>query len=114
MTDVMSSAIQCRRGGRMHDAGSVNEDPTEFDPRRLARLRRYTWWSIVPMMPIYALFPAINLATVTYSAVEIVVLALVALVVAVDGTQLSTLLMRGFGHGPRYPVARGLDRKSVV
>ncbi|TWF92650.1 two-component system sensor histidine kinase DesK [Saccharopolyspora dendranthemae] len=92
----------------MHDAGSVNEDPTEFDPRRLARLRRYTWWSIVPMMPIYALFPAINLATVTYSAVEIVVLALVALVVAVDGTQLSTLLMRGFGHGPRYPVARGL------
>lgn len=108
MTDVMSSAIQCRRGGRMHDAGSVNEDPTEFDPRRLARLRRYTWWSIVPMMPIYALFPAINLATVTYSAVEIVVLALVALVVAVDGTQLSTLLMRGFGHGPRYPVARGL------
>ncbi|WP_246110624.1 histidine kinase [Saccharopolyspora dendranthemae] len=86
----------------------MNEDPTEFDPRRLARLRRYTWWSIVPMMPIYALFPAINLATVTYSAVEIVVLALVALVVAVDGTQLSTLLMRGFGHGPRYPVARGL------
>ncbi|GAB3669976.1 sensor histidine kinase [Saccharopolyspora tripterygii] len=86
----------------------MNEDPTEFDPRRLARLRRYTWWSIVPMMPIYALFPAINLATGPYSAAEIVVLALVALLVAVDGTVLSTLLMRGFGRGPRYPVARGL------
>lgn len=92
----------------MHDAGDVNEDPTEFDPRRLARLRRYTWWSIVPMMPVYALFPAINLATGRYDAAEIVVLALVALLVAVDGTQLSTQLMRGFGHGPRYPVARGL------
>lgn len=92
----------------MHDAGDVNEDPTEFDPRRLARLRRYTWWSIVPMMPVYAVFPAIDLATGDYGAPEVVVLALAALLVTVDGTQLSTLLMSGFGHGPRYPVARGL------
>jgi two-component system, NarL family, sensor histidine kinase DesK len=92
----------------MHDAGEVNEDPTEFDPRRLARLRRYTWWSIVPMMPVYAVFPAIDLATGGYGAPEVVVLALVALLVTADGTQLSTLLMSGFGHGPRHPVARGL------
>ncbi|MEB3366149.1 sensor histidine kinase [Saccharopolyspora mangrovi] len=85
----------------------MNDDPTDFDPRRLARLRRYTWWSIVPLMPVYALFPAADLVSGPYTAPEIVVLALVALLVAVDGTLLSAPLMRGFGHGPRHPAARG-------
>ncbi|WP_158628649.1 sensor histidine kinase [Saccharopolyspora rhizosphaerae] len=84
----------------------MSDDPTEFDPRRLARLRRYTWWSIVPMMPVYGLLPAINLGTVDYSAAEVVVLALVVLLVVVDGTLLSTQLMLGFGHWPRHPVVR--------
>ncbi|WP_344125632.1 histidine kinase [Saccharopolyspora halophila] len=84
----------------------MTDDPTDFDPRRLVRLRRYTWWSLVPTMSSYALFPAINLARADYSAPEIIVLALAVLLIVVDGTRLSVLLMRGFGNGARRPVLR--------
>ncbi|MEV6231128.1 histidine kinase [Saccharopolyspora shandongensis] len=87
-------------------------DPTQFDPRRIVRLRRYTWWSLVPVMPMYALFPVFNLVVGArdgfYGTPEIVVLALVLVVIAVDGTILSIGLMRGLGKGVSRPVPHGV------
>ncbi|MEV0087999.1 histidine kinase [Saccharopolyspora sp. NPDC050642] len=87
-------------------------DPVQFDPRRIVRLRRYTWWSLVPLMPIYALFPVLNLVAGArqgfYGTPEIVVLALVLVAIAVDGTILSISLMRGLGQGTSRPVLHGV------
>ncbi|MEV0704472.1 histidine kinase [Saccharopolyspora sp. NPDC050389] len=110
MTDVMpESAIGARR---MQDAGPVSDpDPVQFDPRRIVRLRRYTWWTLVPLIPVYALFPVLNLAAGArngfYGTPEIVVLSLALVVIAVDGTLLSIGLMRGLGQGNSHPALHG-------
>ncbi|KAA5836954.1 histidine kinase [Saccharopolyspora hirsuta] len=83
----------------------------EFDPRRIRRLRTYTWWSLVPLQPFYALFPLLNLVTGVrsgfYGTVEVVVLALVLLATVLDGLQLSTSLMEGLGRGRHRPLRNG-------
>ncbi|MER5394176.1 histidine kinase [Saccharopolyspora sp. NPDC002686] len=80
----------------------------EFDPRRIRRLRRYTWWSIVPMQPFYVLAPLLLLLVGAsegrYSTVEVVLLAVVAVLAAIDGTWMATSLMQGLGHGKHRPV----------
>lgn len=102
MTDV----IPAGRAPPMDDAGRVNATP-EFDPRRIRRLRRYTWWSIVPMQPLYVLAPLLLLVAGAsegrYSTVEVVLLGLAAVLAAVDGTWMSLSLMQGLGHGKHRP-----------
>jgi two-component system sensor histidine kinase DesK len=110
MTDVMAQRAVC--APPMKDAVRVSDpDAVEFDPRRIRRLRRYTWWSIMPLMPFYTLFPAMNLVLGFrqgfYDTAEVVVLALVAVLIAAEGTRLSTSLMQGLGHGTQRPVELG-------
>ncbi|MER7013270.1 histidine kinase [Saccharopolyspora sp. NPDC000359] len=85
----------------------------EFDSRRIRRMRTYTWWTLVPLQPFYAVFPVVNLVTGVragfYGTVEIVVLSLVLLATVFDGLQLSTILMEGLGRGQHRPV-----RNTVV
>ncbi|MGW1682203.1 sensor histidine kinase [Saccharopolyspora sp. NPDC002376] len=80
----------------------------EFDPRRIRRLRTFTWWSLVPLQPVYAVFPLANLVAGVeegfYSTVGVVVLALIVLATVVDGVWLSTSLMEGLGHGKHRPL----------
>ncbi|MGP4021185.1 sensor histidine kinase [Saccharopolyspora sp. 5N708] len=87
-------------------------EAVDFDPRRIRRLRRYTWWSIVPTLPCYAVFPAMNLFLGAtrgfYNAVEVVVLSVIGVVIAVEGTRLCASLMKGLGRGEHRPVVAGV------
>ncbi|MCI2420660.1 histidine kinase [Saccharopolyspora sp. K220] len=87
-------------------------DAGDFDPRRIRHLRRYTWWSIVPTLPVFAAFPVLNLVLGAlqgfYNAVEIVVLSVIVLVIAVHGTRLCASLMKGLGRGEQRPAVDGV------
>ncbi|RKT83559.1 two-component system, NarL family, sensor histidine kinase DesK [Saccharopolyspora antimicrobica] len=100
----------------MSDAVPVSTP--EFDPRRIRRLRRYTWWSIVPMQPVYVMAPLLILVAGAtqghYSTTEVVLLALVAVASAIDGTWMATSLMQGLGHGKHRPVVHAVVFASAL
>lgn len=85
----------------MRDAVRV----TEFDPQRVERLRRYTWWMIVPIAPFYAAVIGFMLFTsaagALYTPFEAVVLLLLGLGLTVEGTRFSLVMMSGLGRGHR-------------
>ncbi|WP_246195792.1 sensor histidine kinase [Halopolyspora algeriensis] len=78
----------------------------EFDPKRVRRLRRYTWWSVVPMASFYAILVITGLvngfADGTYAAADLLVLGLVLLVLTVEATRFCASTMRGLGQGRHH------------
>ncbi|GAA4856260.1 sensor histidine kinase [Saccharopolyspora cebuensis] len=67
--------------------------------QRLHRLRRYTWWTIVPTAPVFALMTVLMtvLGGGDYSAWHLAVLLPGLVLVAVQGTRFSLEMMRGLG-----------------
>ena len=104
MSSVPGGAGDFRR--RIGDAGVVSSAEVSFDARRIARLRRYTWWSVVPTIPVYSIFPLFDLATAGrhYSTAAVVVLGVLLAVIVVEGTRFCTALMRGLGQARHHPL----------
>lgn len=101
MTDVTGAAPAAQPAPVIRDAVLV----TEFDPHRVERLRRYTWWMIVPIAPVYAGVLAVLLfgsaVRQVYTPFELVVLSLFVIGLTVEGTRFSLAMMAGLGRGHR-------------
>ncbi|MDR7301372.1 sensor histidine kinase [Haloactinomyces albus] len=84
----------------------------EFDPKRVRRLRRYTWWSVVPMAPVYAAIVALSLVNGftdgTYTTIDLLVLGPVLLVLTTEATRFCTSTMRGLGQGYHHSAEQAI------
>lgn len=104
MTDVMGVPTAADADTPIGHAGRVSPPATEFDPKRVRRLRQYTWWTVVPMAPLYAGIVALDLGSVrgNYGTAEFALLCTVATAITVEATRLCLGMMRGLGQG-RHP-----------
>ncbi len=108
MTVVMPRPAVADPTAPIGHAGRVPAPATEFDPRRLRRLRQYTWWAVVPVAPVYAGVVGLDIAGGVsdgkYGPVELAVLLVVAVVITVEATRFCLGMMQGLGRGT-HPAA---------
>ncbi|QUH00101.1 histidine kinase [Saccharopolyspora erythraea] len=80
----------------------------EFNTRRILRLRRLTWWAIVPTVPLFACMAGVFAVAVPaetgISTVQIAALVAILVVVAVEGTRFSLGMMGGLGKPRQHPL----------
>ncbi|WP_344679026.1 sensor histidine kinase [Saccharopolyspora taberi] len=90
----------------MSDAAAV-PDPAEFDSRRITRLRRYTWWVIVPTLPLFAVAATVQsivaAAPGAYHGAHALVMLAILIVLGVEGFRFSLGMMRGLGQSEQHP-----------
>ena len=82
-------------------------DQYEFNTQRIGRLRRYTWWIIVPTLPTFTAAAAVQSIVAPgpgrYHDAHALALLAILLVLGVEGTRFSLGMMRGLGQIRQHP-----------